>query len=304
MTLTIIMIGTGFFMSFFVLFFVLLRRSTVGSALVEQVTRQPQDFEAAGGIAGWRTALSVDKLARPFGYFRNLFGGKPDPNLVRRLLLAGYRKPAHADIFLGMRLALPAVSGIVVATLGGNNAIFYFFLTVILAFFVPDFWLSQAVKKRRMQIKLSLPDALDLLAICMEAGLGLDQAVLRVGQELRLSHPALSEELLYINFEQRAGVPRLAAWKEFADRADIESVRSFVGMLIQTDRFGTPISKSLGTFSDALRTQRRQLAEEMAAKTTIKLVLPLVFFIFPNVFVVTVAPAVLIIMKNLGHIAE
>jgi tight adherence protein C len=138
----------------------------------------------------------------------------------------------------------------------------------------------------------------------MEAGLGLDQAVVRVGQELRLSHPELSEELLYINFEQRAGVPRLAAWKAFADRADVESVRSFVGMLIQTDRFGTPISRSLGTFSDALRTQRRQLAEEMAAKTTIKLVLPLVFFILPEVFIVTVAPAVLIIMKNLGHIVE
>ena len=166
--------------------------------------------------------------------------------------------------------------------------VFLFLLTVVLAFFIPDFWLNHAVKKRREQIRLSLPDGLDLLAICMEAGLGLDQGIVRVGQELRVSHPELSEELLQINFEQRAGAPRIAAWKSFSDRADTESVRSFVAMLVQTDRFGTPISKSLGNFSDALRTQRRQKAEEMAAKTTIKLVPPLVFFIFPSIGIVIV----------------
>jgi tight adherence protein C len=141
-----------------------------------------------------------------------------------------------------------------------------------------------------------------MLAICMEAGLGLDQGIVRIGHELRVSHRELSEELLQINFEQRAGVPRLAAWKSFADRANVESVRSFVAMLIQTDRFGTPISKSLGAFSDALRTQRRQKAEELAAKTTIKLVLPLVFLIFPSMGIVTVGPAVITVMKAMRHL--
>src|SRR5207248_10392676 len=117
----------------------------------------------------------------------------------------------------------------------------------------------------------------------------------------RISHHALSEEFLQVNFEQRAGSPRLAAWKGFADRVDLESARSFVAMLIQTDRFGTPISKSLGAFSDALRTQRRQLAEEMAAKTTIKLVPPLVFFIFPSMGIVTVGPAVVAVADFLAH---
>jgi tight adherence protein C len=135
----------------------------------------------------------------------------------------------------------------------------------------------------------------------LEAGLGLDQGVVRVGQELHVSHPELSEELLLVNFEQRAGVQRNAAWQSFATRANFESARSFVAMLIQTDRFGTPIAKSLGAFSDALRTQRRQKAEEMAAKTTIKLVPPLVFFIFPSMGVVVVGPAVIAVGDFFAH---
>src|SRR5439155_2998131 len=244
----------------------------------------------------------VDFLAKPFTLIRSLFAPEPDPQLVRRLMLAGYRKPAHADIFLGSRLAIPAALGLLIALFIGSNTIIFFLIAVAVGFFIPDFWLSWAINKRRDQIRLSLPDGLDFLAICIEAGLGLDQAIIRLGQELYVSHPALSEELLQINFEQRAGVPRITAWKTFSDRVDLENVRSFVAMLVQTDRFGTPISKSLGNFSDALRTQRRQKAEEMAAKTTIKLVPPLVFFIFPSIGIVVVGPAVITVMKNLAHI--
>src|SRR5207247_9526596 len=107
-----------------------------------------------------------------------------------------------------------------------------------------------------------------------------------------------------LNVGLRTGVLRMIAWKSFADRVDLVDVRSFVAMLIQTDRFGTPLSKSLGTFSDALRTLRRQQAEEPAAKTTIKLVPPLVFFIFPNIAITTVVPAILVVMKNIGHIVD
>src|SRR5207253_4491484 len=194
--------------------------------------------------------------------------------------------------------------GVLIAISGSSNAIMYFILAVGLGFFAPDFWLNWVTNKRRDRIRLSLPDGLDFLAICLEAGLGLDQGIIRLGQELGVSHPELSEELLQINFEQRAGVPRLTAWKTFSDRVDLESVRSFVAMLIQTDRFGTPLSKSLGNFSDALRTQRRQQAEEAAAKTTIKLVPSLVFFIFPNIAITTVVPAILVVMKNIGHIVD
>ncbi|HEV2383046.1 MAG TPA: type II secretion system F family protein [Terriglobia bacterium] len=227
-----------------------------------------------------------------------MFGGAPNPEIVRRLMLAGYRKPYHADVFIGIRLLLPAIAGFAVAFCFRDNVIFIFILTVVLTFFLPDFWLGRAVNKRRDRIKRSLPDALDLLAICMEAGLGVDQALMRVGQELKISHRDLSDEFVQINLEQRAGNPRIGAWRNMADRVDVESVRSFVNMLAQTERFGTPISKSLATFSEALRVQRRQRAEEMAAKTTIKLVLPLVLFIFPSIFIVTAAPAVITIIKS------
>ena len=300
MTLTILL-GLCLFLGFLLLFLFMLPRSSAESALLEEVTREARSSEGKSSSQSWR-ALSADLLAKPFRLVRRFVTAAPDPDLVRRLMLAGYRKPSHADIFLGVRLALPAFLGFSVAVLIQQNTILFFILAVVLAFFLPDFWLSRAVNKRRERLKLSLPDGLDMLSICMEAGLGLDQAIVRIGHELGVSHRELSEELLQINFEQRAGVPRLAAWKSFADRANVESVRSFVAMLIQTDRFGTPISKSLGAFSDALRTQRRQQAEEMAAKTTIKLVPPLVFFIFPSVGIVTVGPAVITVMKNIGHL--
>jgi tight adherence protein C len=300
MTLVIVL-GVCLFIGFVFLILLLSPRPSAAGALLQQVTRPVRIQEE---VPVWRAALDVDFLAKPFTLIRSLVASEPDPQLVRRLMLAGYRKPAHADIFLGSRLAIPAVLGLLIAVFIGSNTIIFFLIAVAVGFFIPDFWLARAIKKRLNQIRLSLPDGLDFLAICIEAGLGLDQAIIRLGQELYVSHPALSEELLQINFEQRAGVPRITAWKTFADRVDLENVRSFVAMLIQTDRFGTPISKSLGNFSDALRTQRRQKAEEMAAKTTIKLVPPLVFFIFPAVMVVVAAPACITVMKNLSHIVQ
>jgi tight adherence protein C len=302
MTLTVLLLGAGVFLGVFLLFVFALKPASAQSALLEEVAQQAHGSEGKETPQPWRLALSLDRLAKPLGRLRGLFAGEPDPDLVRRLLLAGYRQHAHADLFLGVRLALPALLGFSVAFLVEDNAFFFFLVTIVVTFFLPDFWLAHAIKKRRERIKLSLPDGLDLLSISVEAGLGLDQAVVRVAQELRVSHPALSEELLQVNFEQRAGVPRIAAWKAMADRVNVESVRSFVAMLIQTDRFGTPVSKSLGVFADSLRTQRRQLAEELAAKTTIKLVLPLVFLIFPDVFIVTVAPAVITVMRSMGSI--
>jgi tight adherence protein C len=298
MTLTIIF-GLSLFAVLAISFVLLLRRSSEQGALLEEVTRP---IQGAGHVpAAWRSAVSAGTIAKPFTAFRRFFSSEPDPEIVRRLLLAGYRKPYHADIFLGSRLAVPACLGLAVALLVSSNTIIFFLIAVVVGFFAPDFWLARATNKRREKLRLSLPDGLDLLSICLEAGLGLDQGVVRVGQELHVSHPELSEELLLVNFEQRAGVQRNAAWQSFATRANFESARSFVAMLIQTDRFGTPIAKSLGAFSDALRTQRRQKAEEMAAKTTIKMVPPLVFFIFPSMGVVVVGPAVIAVADFLAH---
>jgi tight adherence protein C len=298
MNLTILF-GVFLFVAFLLAFLLWLSPSPE-SVLLEKVTRpaqQPSGEESSGPP---RSPL-FDVVAKPFTIFRKLFSSEPDPILVRQLLLAGYRKPSNVDMFLGARLAVPAFLGVCVALFIESNTFLFFLLAMVLGYFLPDFWLSHAIKKRREKIRLSLPDGLDLLSICMEAGLGLDQGIVRVGQELRSSHPELSEEFLQVNFEQRAGVRRIAAWKSFSERVDIESVRSFVAMLIQTDRFGTPLAKSLGNFSDELRTQRRQVAEEKAAKTTIKLVPPLVFFIFPSIGIVVIGPAVITLMNNLGH---
>jgi len=301
---TILLLGFCSFLGFVFLFLFMLPRSSAQSALLDKVAREARGSNEEGEVQSWRSVLSADEIAKPFSVIRRLVSSEPDPGLTRRLMLAGYKKPAHADIFLGARLAVPAFLRFAVALLVGSNTIFWFILAVVVGFFIPDFWLGRAITKRRENIRLSLPDALDLLAICMEAGLGLDQGIVKVAQELRVRHRPLSEELLQINFEQRAGLPRIEAWQAFADRASVESVRSFVAMLVQTERFGTPLSKSLGNFSDALRTQRRQQAEERAAKTTIKLVPPLVLFIFPSIAISTVVPAILTVMKNIGHLVD
>ena len=140
---------------------------------------------------------------------------------------------------------------------------------------------------------MTLPDALDLLVVCMEAGLGIDQAMIRVGEEMVLTAPELAEEFQIINREQRAGKPRLDAWRSMANRVDSEFVRQFVTMLVQTEKFGTPIAHALGVFADTLRLRRTQAAEEAAAKTGVKLLFPLIFFIFPSIFVVTLGPAII-----------
>jgi len=289
--------GLALLVSFFGLFFLLNRPSKESALLAEaaQTVYQAADQPRPAWI-------NVELLAKPLGKIRQMLGGAPDPELARRLMRAGCRKPYHVDIFVGARLILPAIAGVVVAALVKQNVVFLFLFAIAAGFLVPELWLVRAIQKRRDEIRLALPDALDLLVICIEAGLGLDQAIVKVATELKISHPELSQELLQITLEQRAGNSRIGAWKKMADRVGIDSVRSFVNMLVQTERFGTPISKSLAVFSDALRTQRRQQAEENAAKTTIKLVLPLVFFIMPSIFVVTIAPAVLTIMKSFGTV--
>jgi tight adherence protein C len=168
-----------------------------------------------------------------------------------------------------------------------------------LAYLAPDAWLSYRIRLRQERVRMGLPDALDLMVVCVDAGLGLDQALLRSGQELAVSQPEISEEFIQVNFEQRAGKPRLEAWQSMAERTNVDTIRSFVHMLAQTDRFGTPLVRALRVFADGLRQSRRQQAEELAAKTTVKLIFPLVLFIFPSIFIVLLGPAVILIARNL-----
>jgi tight adherence protein C len=144
----------------------------------------------------------------------------------------------------------------------------------------------------------------DLLVICVDAGLGLDQAMLRVGVELSISHPEINEEFLQINREQRAGKPRMDAWQSMADRTNLREISSFTSMLSQTEKFGTPIARALSVFADGMRMDRRHRAEELAAKTTVKMIFPLVLFIFPSMFIVLLAPAVLSIGRGLAGLTH
>ena len=300
MVTIIVTLAVTFALTFGLVLLVLSGRSRESARLME-VTGGAQAAPAPPTRMTLGALLDSERVAKLVQPVRSLLGSRQDPDLVRRLASAGFRRPSHADLFYLVKIVLPVVAGVVALFLIKQNTFFWVMIIALIGFMLPDLWLIRVVSHRQDRIRLSLPDALDLLVICMEAGLGLDQAILRVGQELKISHPDLSDEFVIIGLEQRAGKARLEAWKSMADRVGVESVRQFVQMLVQTERFGTPISKSLGAFSDALRVRRRQQAEEMAAKTTIKMIPPLVFFIFPNLFIVLLGPAVIMIWRNLNR---
>ncbi|HVP50074.1 MAG TPA: type II secretion system F family protein [Candidatus Bathyarchaeia archaeon] len=242
---------------------------------------------------GIRHALQY--FSRTLLPFRRFLRLKGDEALAYQLALAGYRKPENMDSFLSAKLLGP-VLGVLLATFGGgNNVLLLSLLLGAAGFFAPDLYLFRTISRRKRAIALSLPDAMDLLVICMEAGLGMDQATLRVATELTNVAPALCDELLMITREQRAGKPRADAWRGMADRINVDIVSQFAGMLAQCERLGTPIAKSLGQFADTLRTKRLLEAEERAAKSSIKLIPPLVIFVFPAMFVVILGPAILAI---------
>ena len=213
-------------------------------------------------------------------------------SLRLRLVQAGYRRDEALTIFFGIRIVFAL-------------ALFGFFSTSIIArpnllmalaglgtgYVLPGMVLARMAKRRAHRIRLSLADALDLLVVSVEAGLGLDQAMLRVGSELAFAYPELSDELRLVNLELRAGKARAEALRNLADRTGVDDLSSLVTMLIQTDKFGTSVAQSLRVYSETLRTKRRQRAEEAAAKTGVKMVFPLVFCIFPAIWVVTIGPA-------------
>ncbi len=175
------------------------------------------------------------------------------------------------------------------------------FLALVMAgmgYTLPGLWLARKTRARQKQIENGLPDALDLLIVCVEAGAGLDAALVKASEELALAYPFLAEELRLITIETRAGKPRLEAFRNFAQRTGVDDVRALVAMLVQTDRFGTSIAQALRTHAAVARTKRRQRAEERAAKLGVKLVFPLVFCLFPALYVVVLGPAVIKIMHS------
>ena len=224
--------------------------------------------------------------------------------IQKRLIRAGFRKDPAVQIFYGAKVLVPlALCIVAVATgLASYSPFFAYAIALGLGFLLPDFWLGRAIKKRQKKIRTALPDALDFLVICIEAGLSLDQATARTAEELSLSHPAISDELDIVVLEQRAGRLRSDAWKQFAERTDVDTVRVLATVLVQAEQLGTSVTKTLRVHSETLRTKRRQQVEEQAAKTSVKLVFPLVLFIFPSLFVVVLGPPMIIMSENLNSL--
>jgi len=272
----------------------LLTRSSDATRRLMEVTRAPLRL-ADAPVGGNRVMGILLGIAR---VVRTRLGLAQDEKLRQKLLAAGLRQSAAVDIYFGMRLAGPALA-VLAGTFIRQNTFLWIVGLMALTYVAPDIWVEHRLRMRRERIRLGLPDALDLMVVCVDAGLGLDQAMLRAGQELAISQPEISEEFIQVTFEQRAGKPRLEAWQSMADRTGVETVKGFVHMLAQTDRFGTPLVRALRVFADGVRQNRRQRAEELAAKTTVKLIFPLVLFIFPSVFIVLLGPAVILISRNL-----
>jgi len=217
------------------------------------------------------------------------------------MLRAGYRNADMVMAIRGVKILLPVglLALVYFTGLYTWNPILVLCTAAIIGYLLPEMWLMWRVSARQHRLRLALPDGLDLLVICVEAGLGLDQALMRVAQELRITHRELSDELQLVNMEMRVGKTRVDALRELARRTGLEDIKSLTAMLIQTERFGTSIAQSLRVHSDDLRMKRRQRAEEMSAKTTVKMVPALVFFIFPALMVVILGPAVITLMRQL-----
>jgi tight adherence protein C len=225
--------------------------------------------------------------------------------LRQKLVAAGYRNHEALPIFFGIRLGF----AILLFAVLSSPIVRHPSLVLSLAgcgfgYLLPSMVLGRLAKRRQHRIRLGLPDALDLLVVSVEAGLGLDQAIQRVGDELNFAHPDLSDELRLINLELRAGKARSEALRNLADRTGVDDIASLVAMLVQTDKFGTSVAQSLRVHSDTVRTKRRQRAEEAAAKTGVKMVFPLVFCIFPAIWVVTIGPAAIRFIQVIVPMAQ
>lgn len=288
-----------------------LRVNVVQSGLVKQL----QTFPTAGQVSASDPMLrrrrqeQSEKLKQVLENLGRRFDQGGESSLVRdQLVHAGYTSPSAPAVYIGTRILLAGALGFLTFTVLGLArvptvaAVVGALWGAAMGWVVPAFWLGARISARQKEMIKALPDALDLLVVCVEAGLGLNQALVRVAEEIGAVSPVLGGQLTLCNLEMRSGVPREEALRNLADRTGIEDIQSFVTMLVQTDRFGTAIADALRIHSDTLRTKRRQRAEEAAAKTAIKMLFPLVFFIFPALFVVILGPAVIQVVETLGTV--
>lgn len=250
-----------------------------------------------------RVAKPMYKITRPSN--RNV------RRLRRRMIRAGFTSenavPMYTVFRVGSVLSIPLIVFFLLVSFGYQFDFQFFALVMLgLAFglFIPSFILSRLITKRQQKIARALPDAIDLMVVCVEAGLGLNAALQRVGREMELVEPVLSSEFAITNREIRAGKPRDEALRNLGDRTGVDDIKSLVAMLIQSDRFGTSIAQSLRVFADSMRTKRRQRAEELVSKASIKLIFPLLLFIFPALLIVLLGPALIMLYSALDQLGR
>ncbi len=267
-----------------------------GAAVIERVSERPRRAVPVPKSLEWRT------LAARLGRAEQ---GKKGEQLRAAFIRAGIRSPGAENVFAGLKVVgaiagATMLSALAMAREAESSRVVMAALAGLAAgYLAPDEALKMRVRRRKVRIEKALPNTLDLLTICVEAGLGLDQAMVHVANELAPAYPDISEELSMITLELQAGKRRSDCLRAFAERTGIREVKKLAAVLIQADRFGTSIAQSLRVHSEHLRTERRQKAEEKAAKLGVKLVFPIFFFILPSLFVVTVGPVIVRIFQDL-----
>jgi tight adherence protein C len=305
--LAIIAILTALTVGLFALSLIQLRpgRSGVTARLDQLHPEGQQEIQARR-----RRQVKSERLMRVLQSLGQQVGsGRKDTTAVRQFLIqAGYADPNAPSIYWAVRVSLAgglaALAMLGLPLLGVSSAQMLMGIGWLggLGWVGPTFYVRRRVKARQKEVQLALADMLDMLVVCVEAGLGLNQALVRVADEIEHVSRVMSEQLAMVNLEMRAGTPREEALKNFADRTGLPDIKSLVSMMIQTDRFGTSVADALRVHSDTMRTKRCQRAEEAAAKTTIKLVFPLVLFVFPAMFVVVIGPSAIAIYRTFSKL--
>ncbi|MEK6281031.1 MAG: type II secretion system F family protein [Acidobacteriota bacterium] len=266
----------------------------------ETVPAASLDEGGRGSELAERFASPLSKLVPP--------SAAEAKKLRKQLMHAGFRSASAPVIFRGIQMAalagFPATVALVCAVLARplSSAVLWILMAFVLGFFLPRYALRRMIRSRQQLVRWGLADALDLMVISIEAGLGLNAAMMKVSSELKDVHPDISDEFELANLEIRVGRERDVALRNLAERTGVDDLQSLVAMLIQTDRFGTSITRAIRAFSDSLRTKRRQRAEQAAQKAAVKLLFPLACFLFPTLFIAILGPAALTLIDTLGKL--
>jgi tight adherence protein C len=288
---------TAFFAILAIIVLVLLQRDRSAiTKRISQISVQTDEGEEDRPLASYKMARKVSLFATAI---RVKLGARANESVEERFTSAGIRVLNGSDVYFVLRIVVPLLSGGIVFLAFHN--LFFTFGALLVGYLIPDFFLDRLVAKYRREIRRGMPDMVDLLSVCVESGLGIDQALLRTAREMSISYPELSYEFLETNRERQAGLTRAKAWENLISRCKSEELDMMVTMLNQTDELGTPIIRALRNFADALRSQRRIEAQETSAKASTLILIPLVLFIFPTVFIVVMGPAILTLLDGLSN---